>query len=645
MNNNNPLISIGVPTRNREKFLRRTIEKLQNQTYKNLEIIISDNNSSDDTNKFCETIANIDSRIKYFKQDKELNPWENFNYTLEKANGNFFMWNADDDYFEESFIEEALKVYQENQDCSVVFCDYFQKDEKDHLISETKLPQFYYDAPFYKGLRDIYSFPYSESACLIYGLYKIEIIKKCGFPKPIGIGEKLSGTEAIHMCKLIKLGKPVAISKTLHTRTQHLTNEENLCFVESKELKFYDVLTVYFVVYWRLVSSLLDLKVSLQNRYKLFLQIFKMLNSHLGRKIGRGESFLIPSVFERLRAETSLRVIAQIEDKNNYDQKQILTLPTILDYYNTTHKKKYNLKENYLMLNITNNPVYVPIINGIPRFTSFNNYAESFGIQWNKFKKTQLDSHTNLKLSEERLNNCLGGNLKAIQNKTVLEIGAGAGRFTEVLLKFGAKVISTDLSNAVDANASNFPINNNHQILQSDVNNLPFDNNQCDIVLALGVLQHTPNTIETINSCIKICKKGGLIAFDQYTQSLYRTFNFGRLIRPLVLLLPVRYKFKFIEKIVKFFHPIHATKIFQTQPFSNILALISPCASFYRSLPKLRKDLQYEFMLLDTHDSLTDRYKFLTTITKMRKICENLPVKILRIEPGVNGVEVLLQKI
>lgn len=73
-----------------------------------------------------------------------------------------------------------------------------------------------------------------------------------------------------------------------------------------------------------------------------------------------------------------------------------------------------------------------PIVKGIPRFVPAENYADAFGEQWNRFPKTQLDSHTGRIVSEERLARCMRGMLQKIPSKRVLEAGSGAGRFTAV---------------------------------------------------------------------------------------------------------------------------------------------------------------------------------------------------------------------
>ena len=76
-------------------------------------------------------------------------------------------------------------------------------------------------------------------------------------------------------------------------------------------------------------------------------------------------------------------------------------------------------------------------------------YAQNFGYQWTEFQTTQYDSCTGHPLSENRLILSSGWHLEDLRDKLVLEIGSGAGRFTEILSKYGAHVISIDLSSAI----------------------------------------------------------------------------------------------------------------------------------------------------------------------------------------------------
>jgi protein-L-isoaspartate O-methyltransferase len=71
------------------------------------------------------------------------------------------------------------------------------------------------------------------------------------------------------------------------------------------------------------------------------------------------------------------------------------------------------------------------------RFVGSSNYASAFGLQWNRFQRTRLDSYTGTTISRDRLTGALGGSLDVVRDKSVLEAGCGAGRFTEVLLFAG----------------------------------------------------------------------------------------------------------------------------------------------------------------------------------------------------------------
>src|SRR5688500_14453813 len=73
--------------------------------------------------------------------------------------------------------------------------------------------------------------------------------------------------------------------------------------------------------------------------------------------------------------------------------------------------------------------------NGIPRFVAGNSYATSFGVQWNRYPRTELDSFTGKSYSRDRLERCLGAPLESLRGKVVLECGSGAGRFTELLIR------------------------------------------------------------------------------------------------------------------------------------------------------------------------------------------------------------------
>jgi len=102
-------VSIGIPTRNRSAFAIRAVESALSQTYKNIEVIISDNASHDDTVKAIEKIR--DPRIILIKQATNIGMARNFNACLSNASGELFLMLSDDDVLESNAIEELSRPF------------------------------------------------------------------------------------------------------------------------------------------------------------------------------------------------------------------------------------------------------------------------------------------------------------------------------------------------------------------------------------------------------------------------------------------------------------------------------------------------------------------------------------------------------
>lgn len=103
------VLSIGLPTFNGERSIRRAVESLLNQTHKDFELLISDDASSDATEAICRDFASRDTRVIFFRNSANLGVFPNTLRILELASGEFFMWAAQDDFWEPSFVEKNLE--------------------------------------------------------------------------------------------------------------------------------------------------------------------------------------------------------------------------------------------------------------------------------------------------------------------------------------------------------------------------------------------------------------------------------------------------------------------------------------------------------------------------------------------------------
>jgi glycosyltransferase involved in cell wall biosynthesis len=113
MNKKEALVSIGCPTYNRPEGLRQVLECLISQTYSNIEIIVSDNCSKGtETETIIQDLMQKDSRIKYFRQEKNIGPFNNYKFLLEQAQGDYFAWVCDDDARKHTFIAACIKEFE-----------------------------------------------------------------------------------------------------------------------------------------------------------------------------------------------------------------------------------------------------------------------------------------------------------------------------------------------------------------------------------------------------------------------------------------------------------------------------------------------------------------------------------------------------
>ena len=308
-------------------------------------------------------------------------------------------------------------------------------------------------------------------------------------------------------------------------------------------------------------------------------------------------------------------------------------------FYNRKYNKPYlQVGEKFIC-----EDKQVNVVEEVPRFASDGSYASLFGDQWKQYKKTQLDSYTGSPITENRLDRCLGDLKDNLKGKLVLEAGCGAGRFTEVLLKKGAVLVSSDLSSAVEVNTENFPLSENHLVIQADINDMPYADSTFDVVICLGVIQHTPDTEKTIEDLYKLVKPGGTLVIDHYHFNKSNYFRLAPLYRIGLRKKTADYTIPYTQKLIKRYLPWHK-KFAGNKLMSVLLNRISPVITYYHAFPQFSDELQQEWALLDTHDSLTDWHKRFRTKAQIVKDLTTLGATEIWCAYGGNGVEARCKK-
>ncbi len=248
-----------------------------------------------------------------------------------------------------------------------------------------------------------------------------------------------------------------------------------------------------------------------------------------------------------------------------------------------------------------------PIVGFVPRFVPPENYAGNFGFQWNRFRRTQLDSHSGVPISRERLLLSGGWTADDLAGKRVLDVGCGAGRFAEVALSAGARVVAVDYSSAVDACFDNLGPHPRLDVVQADVYALPFRPAEFDAVYCLGVLQHTPDVKRAFLALPAQLKEGGTLAVDVYPKLRLNALWPKYWLRPLTRRVNAQRLFRWIERLVPFLLPV-SDVLSRIPLLGRKLRYAVPVVNHRPAFPSLSREQVREWAILDTFDMFGPAY-------------------------------------
>jgi glycosyltransferase involved in cell wall biosynthesis len=168
----NALVSVGLPTYNRPERLRKALDCLTNQTYRNLEIIVSNDHSPNmDTYFILGEYSKKDLRLKVYTQSYNIGIYANFYFVLQKATGKYFMYAQEDDLWEPDFIHSLVSQLEKHPEQVMAMSAANRIDEDGK----------YFDTTRFNGLSDLhlaYFALYDERLSFLYmGLFQTNILK------------------------------------------------------------------------------------------------------------------------------------------------------------------------------------------------------------------------------------------------------------------------------------------------------------------------------------------------------------------------------------------------------------------------------------------------------------------------------------
>lgn len=250
-----------------------------------------------------------------------------------------------------------------------------------------------------------------------------------------------------------------------------------------------------------------------------------------------------------------------------------------------------------------------PLVNGAYRLVGQSNYTENFGLEWNTFQRTQIDKFTGKDTSRQRFFAESGWDPASLNGLDILEVGSGAGRFSQVVLDYtDATLFSVDYSAAVEANFRNNGPHDRLKLFQASVYELPFLAESFPRVFCFGVLQHTPDFRASVQALIEMLAPGGELAVDFYPVRGWYTYLHAKyILRPItrrmnhaLLMRLVRANAGWMIALSRFFSKLGVGKY---------LNRFIPVCDIDRTLPAgLSEEELREWVILDTFDMFSPRY-------------------------------------
>jgi glycosyltransferase involved in cell wall biosynthesis len=280
-----PLVSIGMPVYNGEKYIKDALDSILAQSFTDFELIISDNCSTDSTRKICETYAKKDSRIKYIRQVENLGASSNFKFVLKEAIGKFYMWAAHDDLWDKNWLKRLIS--------SIKADDLAVRGKAITIDKDNRVLRINTVTSFVKGevVRAFLDKETNAKAFYWYALFNKKLLSKIDLDL---FTDKICGADSAFILHFIELGNLRTVDSTYQYYREH---EASLTGGLRKNLFNYDRLAYHFFPFsyyaynYKIVSCkykpLLILTMPIKyfsNQFFLIIKLFRLLQSKIFSK-------------------------------------------------------------------------------------------------------------------------------------------------------------------------------------------------------------------------------------------------------------------------------------------------------------------------------------------------------------------------
>lgn len=278
-----PLVTIGIPVYNGADHLAEAIESVLAQDYPNLELVICDNASEDETETICRHYAAVDPRVRYLRNTTNIGFMPNFRRVRDEARGKYFSWTADDDVLHDPSYASTLVAHLE-QYPDVVACTTHYRLINSELafvgpvITLEELEPHRWPA----GLRAFFRLPNDWKDTMVYGMVRREDLQKVPLPQRTFKGRPhIFWWEVDLLTTLSRFGRVVALPLYLWS---YRLGVRSVGTGLSQSVSIFDLYRMGLRVKLRLIGRALRMPVSVHQRILLLGTAFaNLFRANLGQ--------------------------------------------------------------------------------------------------------------------------------------------------------------------------------------------------------------------------------------------------------------------------------------------------------------------------------------------------------------------------
>lgn len=182
-----PRVSIGMPVYNGEKHLAQAVESLLTQTLQDIELIISDNASTDGTQGICAAFAARDPRVRYIRQPRNMGAARNWNIVVEEARGEYFKWASANDYCAPTMLERCVATLDAEPDVVICYGRTMLLDDESQPLGEYPYDLEVLDArPSVRFERLVLEQRLNNAQA---GMIRLDVLERTGVERPFPAGD------------------------------------------------------------------------------------------------------------------------------------------------------------------------------------------------------------------------------------------------------------------------------------------------------------------------------------------------------------------------------------------------------------------------------------------------------------------------